>query len=1409
FKMSHNFDFSAEVHEGDGDEAAQADDASVAEAADEGNRSTGSTLCECCEQSPKVAKQRFGKECKKALDNVTKRESRNFKASPKDEKVAKDHKYFQEVKKKGGGPLHRIIMNYRAQSDESKGSGHSRNSHFDLSKELEELRVSQSTINGVQLLYMTHERWMTVAAEKHSKTAREAQDDWDKALKAVPKHKRRGSGRQLKLPMPDEEYVKGEHAATHSRMHVFASKDKKIKDPDLKEIGDSLATSGFELGDDFFKNSGALVQSQSSLADMNIVSPSKAQGSSSALLQQSLVSEEKKQKGDEKTSKKTKRYDLLAAKNRCRVKINDDFKKVREQLTALTKQAEELLQEHAASKDYECYVDTLRQRLNLVKSATAIYLEKDVESVEAATAAVKDVLGEEPPDATFSVGVTCCLKFANLIDKVDVTLKDDDAKGQDTQLKESISHLAKAFNKSDLQPVLKSWLEGASSSEPLSMVQTEVATMQAAFRNFMLQHLANYVLSLAKSRLAVMPLDDISKVQPLAASMKSLLSELENATDEDAIKRWIEAAKNANDVMKQLIGCLSRAGGDLSRAEKSRKRKIETDQIAEAKKAAKKKEQAKKQLEESLKKVQKDEKNLIFFQALPVFSDIPIIDESNFVAEISKAGEGPYMVRVPSLATIIEGNSQNILSVFAAQFPMAPAAREKGRVQSPLKVTGGQLQKIQEGFCSFLRKAGVNMWPEPESEHKEASDLRMVHLYGFLGNMVYAEYNSLATLRYTHRGEREVILMNFSEFWSVLTPEQQQHELTGAYNVTHYVQDLLRHASSEDFFMKEIIRLASEQGGGQKKFLHKVHVGPKCLLFVPAGMLVIERCMNGGINVGMRMSLQDHSDMAMQNLKGGMKQATTGVVDRGVFGADPAEMLRYCGRGRNVVSHFSPSRLIIPARAKDSRVETLSIIIGLAQVACSWAAGGLQRVQLFGGFVAMTAGSPAGLRRMKRHISDQDCGPNLDVPYGPNSLRGLFSWAAEGYERLRTQFADAKAIMEQKLRRGIKVSSHYSGKGTGESCASQIERAIRDDVMAQGSAIALDLRSLPQQQFQHVFSVDCSEAARKALLATGCKHVFGKIEDRMRPDLQRQLRMMEPADTVSCADKEQQHNDIKQLLFEAHPPSHSADQTAWCYRHEKCCPIWDGMFDDDRMDFEVDEPHPEPYRINVSGFSCTDFSKRRATTLPRFAGKTAPTFWKWLREIQLSRPHYVFWECSTFFPEEVIANEMESEYMQIIIITSPTLMGWPVTRLRKFGCLIRRDILFLGSDKEFHDVFQRQCSVNGDIFFTAAPDEYIVDQMISENLFLPELPASLLADVNFSDTECQFLAGNCFAMNVMGSWMMYVLARTIPLPMASASSGFMLRGDNGQRTQSFEDLVDSHGDSGDSDDDSCSGVSGV
>ena len=330
---------------------------------------------------------------------------------------------------------------------------------------------------------------------------------------------------------------------------------------------------------------------------------------------------------------------------------------------------------------------------------------------------------------------------------------------------------------------------------------------------------------------------------------------------QDGIKRWMESAKSSFDVLKQLNATLGRATGDLSRAEKARKRKQATEQAAAAKKAAKKQEQEKKALQDSLKKVEKSGSQLlpVLFQDLPIFNDLLCVPEKAFSGKIAAAGEGPYLVQgADDLASIMEAGCGNILSVFAAQFPTAQQAREKGRVQSLLKVPEAQESKMKEAVMSMTR-TDVEIWGD-----KEFGDLSNFHLYGFMGNMIYAgpEFNSLASLRYTHRGERQVILVSFSDFWGMLSADQQQHELSGTYNVTHYLQDLLRNASSEDHFMKQLLDMA----GKGNKVVFKGIVGPKSVLFVPAGTLVIERCLNGGINVGLRLSLKDGSALGVQSL---------------------------------------------------------------------------------------------------------------------------------------------------------------------------------------------------------------------------------------------------------------------------------------------------------------------------------------------------------------------------------------------------------------------------------------------------------------------------------------------------------------------------------------------------------------
>ena len=62
---------------------------------------------------------------------------------------------------------------------------------------------------------------------------------------------------------------------------------------------------------------------------------------------------------------------------------------------------------------------------------------------------------------------------------------------------------------------------------------------------------------------------------------------------------------------------------------------------------------------------------------------------------------------------------------------------------------------------------------------------------------------------------------------------------------------------------------------------------------------------------------------------------------------------------------------------------------------------------------------------------------------------------------------------------------------------------------------------------------------------------------------------------------------------------------------------------------------------------------------------------------------------------------------------------------------------------------------------------------------------SLLQHVEFTDVECQALAGNAFHMATMGQWMLYVLSQCVMLP---AMATWRLSSDLGQRTRSFEEV---------------------
>ena len=352
--------------------------------------------------------------------------------------------------------------------------------------------------------------------------------------------------------------------------------------------------------------------------------------------------------------------------------------------------------------------------------------------------------------------------------------------------------------------------------------------------------------------------------------------------------------------------------------------------------------------------------------------------------------------------------------------------------------------------------------------------------------------------------------------------------------------------------------------------------------------------------------------------------------------------------------------------------------------------------------------SGPGLRRMKRHISEGDGDVTDDRLPGPSSLHELFSWASDCFGTIQRKPGTVQRL-HALVRGGIQLCSHYSGKGTAESIFHQLEDVIRS------SPGAPEHMSGRARAFEAVFSCDMSPVARKCLLGmqpleSRCQHVFGSLESCLDPDFARQLGLMEPPKSMCASDKEQQYQAMEDFLFQpgALQRAYHAGLKSFCYQHDCSCGIWDNVI---RGAGEL--------VVNVSGFSCTDFSMRRSGSMPKFAGQTMAALHKWKAELLSLEPDLVFWETSPLFPGDYFQNVpvINEKYQCLSLRMSPEMQGWPVQRLRQFGVWIHRSrVAFHGDEtlQDFKDMFcNRKVVISGNVFF-CAPDDYVLAHLLKK-----------------------------------------------------------------------------------------------
>ncbi len=373
--------------------------------------------------------------------------------------------------------------------------------------------------------------------------------------------------------------------------------------------------------------------------------------------------------------------------------------------------------------------------------------------------------------------------------------------------------------------------------------------------------------------------DDAVLIELLSDAAANLTREVEAAEGEDDIKKATKNLKEAVGRNKRIHTSVLRAASDLKKAMTQKQKKAEAE-------ISKKRKQEEAQQKKDVKEMQKRTKQAQGGAgALPglwvegplrssLCADLPVYDDLANVQRDLKAGGclhhgEPYIISAKGVAGTMneELNKESVkgfMQIFETQFPLSKQAREKGRAQSAVKVDGiGKLREALMSFVSAKCKAfkgdgnGLN------------SDLEHLSAYGFSSAMRYAgaEYLGMSSIRYSMKGEREVVLCNASDVWPVIRDSHSDEvgKLSGDRVVTSFLGDKLMQASLEDSWVQALMKEAKENG--DKKVMFRGIVPEGSVFVVPAGVILMERSLNQKLALGLRLALQDTSKSSMRNLE--------------------------------------------------------------------------------------------------------------------------------------------------------------------------------------------------------------------------------------------------------------------------------------------------------------------------------------------------------------------------------------------------------------------------------------------------------------------------------------------------------------------------------------------------------------
>ena len=367
-----------------------------------------------------------------------------------------------------------------------------------------------------------------------------------------------------------------------------------------------------------------------------------------------------------------------------------------------------------------------------------------------------------------------------------------------------------------------------------------------------------------------------------------------------------------------------------------------------------------------------------------------------------------------------------------------------------------------------------------------------------------------------------------------------------------------------------------------------------------------------------------------------------------------------------------------------------------------------------------TGGSGSLFRKGRSLMADMleeelSAGPQL--PPGPDTIGDMFDFASQFMGRI-SEHRDGRRMMDRMLASfagGVLVMTDYSGMGGCEMGFRMIQSAIE---------------SLGRQSRVRFYrSSDILKHARLVLMTDdpggSPEHVFGNILGRLPTcvalELEKLMEQMQAQFNRRIADGEDAVVVAKQLGSEFMGAAHSimqqvrfsADARQWCYKHRRFCNLY------------PQDIGAWPLSLACAGTTCTSWSSMGQKK--HWMTKSAVVFLAWAYEMLAFRPAIIVHECTPEFDFQQLIIIFGSFYLIRSCIFSPTDLGLPMSRPRRYTIMMLRCTFqpLLSFDVDgFGSLFFRSLRLTGHVLWQA-PQQMVNAHIskLAEKAFLPSLQA--------------------------------------------------------------------------------------